>query len=65
MMTDTQNANPEVALENDRWSKAQLKLREEKQKRERKRGSEGGIDVISGTDKDRVCSQNMETLMLT
>lgn len=65
MMTDTQNANPEVALENDRWSKAQLKLREEKQKRERKRGSEGGIDVISGIDEDRVCSQNMETLMLT
>lgn len=32
------------------WSKAQLKLREENQKRERKRGSEGGIDVISGIE---------------
>lgn len=32
------------------WSKAQLKLREGNQKRERKRVSEGGIDVISGIE---------------
>lgn len=32
------------------WNKAQLKLWEENQKRERKRGSEGGIDVISGIE---------------
>lgn len=47
----------------------QLKSREEKQKSERKRGSEWDIDVVSGIDQDKDgdkgCSQNMENLMLT